>query len=179
MSELKPMYTFFESGFSAAEMKDVLVEKLLTDKALLYEVMIDLETEPYPVPWRAAWILDAYFAKDPGQIETHLPWMKRMYISHQSEGVLRILGKIISGTRITKDDGPVVEKAFDLMEDRRMAVAVRVHAMQIIFEAGRLFPELHGELLRTFDLFELEEPRPALKVRMRDIRNAVASLQLG
>jgi hypothetical protein len=178
MPELKAIYRFESQGLSAVETKDMIAQSLSHDSELLEEIKRDIETGDYPVPWRAAWILDSYFASNPKATERHLKWIKDQYVIHESEGVLRILGKIIGQFPFEKTDGPVVDRAIQLMDDRATAIAVRVHAMQIVFMAGLVYPELHGELLRSFDLFEQDDPSAGLRVRMRDIRTAIAKLQI-
>jgi hypothetical protein len=114
-----------------------------------FNALLDLALEEQePLCWRAAWILDGSDEQHPGlashsisKIIGHLPELKSM-------GALRSLLRLLSRHEVeTQDQGILIDLCFNYMLAERYPVAVKVHAMQIIYNHVLLYPELKVELL--------------------------------
>ena len=128
--------------------------------------------EKDPLAWRAAWILDGCDEKHPGQALPHLHEIIRQLPGIRSTGVIRSLLRMLSRYEIPgKDQGMLVDLCFGHMTSELYPVAIKVHAMQIIYNHVLLYPELKGEL-RTVIEDQIANNSAGFKSRgMRIIRH--------
>ena len=128
--------------------------------------------EKDPFAWRAAWILDGSDEKYPGMAVPHLHEIVRRLPGIRSTGVIRSLLRMLSRYEIPEEDqGMLVELCFGYMTSELYPVAIKVYAMQIIYNHVLLYPELKGEL-RTVIEDQITHNSAGFKSRgMRIIRN--------
>ena len=142
--DFKALLADFPSG---AE-KDMFVREV-GDSTEKFNTLLELSLyDKDPVAWRAAWILDSSDEVHPGlgsgsisRIVNRLPKVK-------STGTLRCLLRMLSRYKIDEEDqGLLIDLCFGYMVSELYPVAVKVHAMQIIYHHVLMYPELKEELV--------------------------------
>ncbi len=119
---------------------------------------------------RAAWIFSHVAEAHPEWLP---PWQDAL-IEHLQRADLHdaekrnILKVLASFAGSSEKLGLLVEYCFERLQDPREPVAIRVHAMQVLFELGRLAPELHEEL-REVLLMHLEGGSAGFRSRARKL----------
>jgi hypothetical protein len=119
---------------------DVIVTKALDDSQ--------------PENWRAAWMVDKINDKHPEMVLPYLPMMTNFLLTTNNSGKKRHLLKLISLHDIPEEKIAVLlNYCIDVFSNAVEPVAVRVHAMQILFNIAQKEPDFTGELI---DLIEHE-----------------------
>lgn len=97
--------------------------------------------------WRATYLIGKVYNVDPDMVRPYIPKMIKIIPKLQDESKLREYLKLISFEPLTKDiSGDFINRCFDLMVHVTTAVAVKVHAMQILFNFTKVEPDLQNEL---------------------------------
>jgi len=114
-----------------------------------FRSLLDLAlTEKDPLAWRAAWILDGVDEKHPGLAAVQIAEIIRKLPGLKSKGTLRSLLRLLCRYEIPEEaQGLLIDLCFGYLVSELYPVAVKVHAMQIIFNHVLLYPELKGELI--------------------------------
>jgi hypothetical protein len=105
-----------------------------------------------PENWRAAWMVDKIHDRHPDLVLPYLPVMTEFVLTTKSAGKKRHLLKLIS-----LHDIPVEKMAllfnfcFEVFTNSTEPVAVRVHAMQILFNIAQKEPDFTGELINLIE----------------------------
>jgi hypothetical protein len=116
---------------------------LITDKVL---------DDRKPENWRAAWMVDKIHDRHPDLVLPYLPVLTEFVLTTKSAGKKRHLLKLIS-----LHDIPVEKMAllfnfcFEVFTNSTEPVAVRVHAMQILFNIAQKEPDFTGELINLIE----------------------------
>jgi hypothetical protein len=141
--DFRSLLTEIPSGFG----KDLYIREV-GRSASHFKSLLKLSLhEKDPLAWRAAWILDRSDEKHPGLAVPHFPEIMRRLPGIRSTGVIRSLLRMLSRYEIPENDqGVLVDLCFGYMTSALYPVAVKVHAMQIIYNHVLLYPELKGEL---------------------------------
>ncbi len=108
--------------------------------------------EKDPLAWRATWILDGSDELHPGlafgyraKIIQNLPQLK-------SKGALRSLLRLLCRYDIPEEDqGLLIDLCFGYLVSELYPVAVKVHAMQIVYMHTLIYPELKEELITVIE----------------------------
>ena len=110
------------------------------------------------VAFRAAWILENLFLKEPKMYEQHIPYLisrvpEVKYAScqrHYAKILMHITSKkaLVNVAKILEemDLEPVVEKCFDWMIDPKIKVAVKVFSAEVLFNLSERYPWVKEEL---------------------------------
>ena len=102
--------------------------------------------------WRAAYLIDKINDLQP---ELILPYLEKMIEQVQVEkhgGKRRHFLKLISMNKIPEQKlGLMLDFAIETFKSSKEAVAVRVHAMQILYNITELEPELKHEILTVIE----------------------------
>lgn len=141
--DFKSLLTNFPSG---AE-KDLFISEV-GQSADKFQALLQLTLfEKDPLAWRAAWILDGSDEQNPGLASGHLSTVIQRLPELESKGALRSLLRMLCRYAIPEDDqGLLVDLCFGYMVSELYPVAVKVHAMQIIYNHALIYPELKDEL---------------------------------
>jgi len=134
----------FPSGLE----RDLLIENVgNSDKK--FNALLDIALyEKDPLAWRAAWILDGSDEKNPGLALNALSTIVRALPEIRSGGSLRSLLRLLCRYEISEaDQGILIDLCFSYMVSELYPVAVKVHAMQIIYNHVMIYPELKEELV--------------------------------
>jgi hypothetical protein len=99
----------------------------------------------------SAWVVQHCLENNPQLIEPHLEAMiQNLGKSNLNDSVVRSTVKALAETEIPEYlQGRVLQLCFDYLLDPKVAVAIRVHAMQAIFNISKNEPDLLMELLEV------------------------------
>lgn len=104
--------------------------------------------------WRAVWMVDRLHEKHPELVVPYLPLMTDFLLTTQNASKKRHLLKLTSLHPIPEERMVVLlNYCIDVFTSASEPVAVRVHAMQILFNIAQAEPDFTGELI---DLIEHE-----------------------
>ena len=107
-----------------------------------------------PRNWRAVWMVDKLNEKHPELVVPYLPLMADFLLTTQNASKKRHLLKLTSLHPIPEERMVVLlNYCIDVFTSASEPVAVRVHAMQILFNIAQAEPDFTGELI---DLIEHE-----------------------
>ena len=107
-----------------------------------------------PRNWRAVWMVDRLHEKYPELVVPYLPLMTDFLLTTQNASKKRHLLKLTSLHPIPEERMVVLlNYCIDVFTSASEPVAVRVHAMQILFNIAQAEPDFTGELI---DLIEHE-----------------------
>lgn len=116
-------------------------------------ILIELVfNEKDPVNWRAAWILDGSDEQFPGIVRKFIPRIIKQLPRLKSTGSIRSLLRMLCRYEIPEEQqGVLIDLCFKYMVSELYPVAVKVHAMQIIYNHVLLYPELKEELVTVIE----------------------------
>jgi hypothetical protein len=104
--------------------------------------------------WRAVWMVDRIHEKHPELVIPYLPEMTDFVLTTRNSGKKRHLLKLISLHPIPEDRMvTLLNYCIDIFTNSSEPVAVRVHAMQVLYNIAEQEPDFGGELI---DLIENE-----------------------
>lgn len=110
--------------------------------------------EDQPENWRAAWMLDKIHEKHPDLVVPYLPAITDFTLQTRNNSKRRHLLKLIGLYAIPeKQMANLLNYCVEIFTNAAIPVAVRVHAMQILFNIACQEPEFSGELI---DIIEHE-----------------------
>lgn len=146
--DFKSLLTNFPSG---AE-KDFFIGEVGQSEEK-FQTLLELTLhEKDPLAWRAAWILDGSDEQHPGLASGSVSTIIRRLPQLESKGALRSLLRLLCRYDIAEDDqGMLVDLCFSYMVSELYPVAVKVHAMQIIYMHTLIYPELKDELVTVIE----------------------------
>ena len=120
--------------------------KELFDK--LFQLIFSAEER---LAWRSCWIIDSASEDSPELLEEKLPTILNAYFSTKSRSLKRHFARILCRYPIPESYlGGVVNRSFELLIPSEPA-AVRVNAMQLLFNISIQLPEIKGELASVIE----------------------------
>jgi len=146
--DFRSLLTDLPSGME----RDLLVGEIMNSdehvNALLRLALHDKD----PIAWRACWLLDCSDEKKPGLMQKHLPRILGALEGMQSKGTLRSLLRLLTRYQIPEDEqGLLIDLCFAYLVSEQYPVAVKAHAMQIIYNHVLIYPELKHELIAVIE----------------------------
>lgn len=136
---------------SAAE-REFMIRKIGASEEQFLELLDLAVQEKDPVSWRATWVLDGADELHPGLAKNHISRIVKELPRLKSNGVIRSLLRMLCRYEIPENDqGILIDLCFGYMVSELYALAVKVHAMQIIYNHVLLYPELKNELITVID----------------------------
>jgi hypothetical protein len=106
--------------------------------------------------WRAAWMIDKIHEQHPALITPFLPTITQFVIKTTKHGKKRHFLKLISLYPIApENEALLLNFCFDVFTSSSETIAVKVHAMQILYTIALQEPEFAGELIEQIE-HELE-----------------------
>lgn len=129
------------------------VKELIYQKPELYEELFELvirNEEPYSR--RAIWVFDACDEEYPGVAKPFLPHLIDKFDHFNHDGMKRHTLRILSRHQIPEDkEVKVIDFCFDMLRLFE-AAAIKVHAMQILYNISQKEPDLKPELYTAIEL---------------------------
>jgi hypothetical protein len=138
--------------FPSGAEKDLYIQKVIGSKDL-FATLLDLSLfDPDPVAWRAAWILDGSDELQAGLASRYLNKIVRALPKLESKGSLRSLLRMLCRYDIPEESqGLLIDLCFGYLTSELIPVAVKAHAMQIVYNHVLLYPELKEELVTILE----------------------------
>lgn len=115
-------------------------------------IMAKALDDSQPENWRAAWMVDKIHERYPELVIPYLPAMTGFVMTTQNAGKKRHLLKLISLNEIQEENmASLLNFCLDVFTNAAEPVAVRVHAMQVLFNIAQKEPDFAGELTELIE----------------------------
>ena len=139
-------------NFPSGAEKDLYIREVAGSRAH-FESLLELALfDPDPVAWRASWVLDGSDEQHPGLATPCLSKIIQSLPALESKGSLRSLLRMLCRHDIPEEDqGLLIDLCFSYLVSELYPLAVKVHAMQIIYQHVLLYPELKDELVAVLE----------------------------
>lgn len=170
-------YRSLLSEFPSGAEKDFIISDVGNSQEKLKSLLDLALYEKDPVAWRAGWILDGAAEVHPEIAINYIRSIASRLPEIKSTSTLRCLLRLLCRYEIHEDDqGILIDLCFSYMVSELYPVAVKVHAMQIIYNHVLLYPELKDELV-TVILDQEENNTVGFKSRGKRIIKQLESLK--
>ncbi len=137
------------------------------DLALLADVAFDDSKYEF---WRAAWVMDQINTQKPELIKPYLPAIFKALKKTENQSKLRHFLRMITYHDIpAAQRGPLFDFCLNAFDNQTMPVAVRAHALQIIYNISLKEPGLKDELIQILEYELSQEQTPGIKARGKNI----------
>jgi len=139
-----------------------------------FKKIIDIiYTAEAPLPQRASWLLAIINKKHPELLKPYLEQFIKTVSTFKIDAIKRNMLLVLSLHEIPeKFQGKLIDECFNIILSAKEAVAAKVHAMQIIANIGKNYPELQQELKFVIKN-ELPKNSQAFAARARHILKAM------
>ncbi len=126
-----------------------LLVRYIADYPECLDIIMDkVFDDSEPENWRAAWMVDKIQERHPDLVVPYIPAMTSFVLKTQNSGKKRHLLKLISLNDIQEENMAVLlNYCIEVFTNAAEPVAVRVHAMQILFNISQKEPDFAGELI--------------------------------
>ncbi len=132
--------------------KDLLIREVIKSDSHFFTLLQLTLHEKDPLAWRACWVLDGSDERKPGLARKHIGTIVKALPDLESLGALRSLLRMLSRYKIPeKYQGLLIDLCFSYLVSELYPVAVKVHAMQIIYQHVLIYPELKDELMAVIE----------------------------
>lgn len=126
---------------------DLVVAQVGTDQESFDNLVDIMLTAPEPIPLRAAWAISVITDKDPWLLEPRIVEVfdKRNSFKHPS--VIRFLLRYLSHAPVPEVRmGEVFDFCYSALQNVKNPAAIRVFAMQVLYNISEIEPDLKNEL---------------------------------
>lgn len=136
----------------------------------LLSFLLKIAKSDEPYAWRALWIADKIQEQNPTLLIPFLPEMTDLVLKTDNPSKKRHLLKLISQNKITEERlTELLNFSIDRFTDASEPVAVRVHALQVLFNIASEQTAFSGELIELIE-HEMEcHGSPGLNSRGRKL----------
>jgi len=132
--------------------KELLIGEVLKSESHFTTLLQLALYEKDPLAWRACWVLDGSDERKPGLAGKHIPEIVKALPALESKGSLRSLLRMLSRYDIPEEEqGLLIDLCFSYLVSEQFPVAVKAHAMMIIYQHVLLYPELKNELIAIIE----------------------------
>ena len=130
----------------------VLVRYIANYPEHLDIIMTKVLDDSQPENWRAAWMVDKIHEQHQELVYPYLQTMTDFVLRTQNTGKKRHLLKLISLNNIQEENiAPLLNFCIEVFTNAAEPIAVRVHAMQILFNIAQKEPDFSGELTELIE----------------------------
>jgi len=146
--DFRDLLTDIHSGMG----KDLLIAEVIKSESH-FSTLLELALhEKDPLAWRACWVLDGSDELKPGLARKYIGQIVKALPRLESKGTLRSLLRLLSRYDIPEEEqGLLIDLCFSYLVSEKYPVAVKAHAMQIIYLHVLLYPELKDELIAVIE----------------------------
>ena len=132
--------------------KDLLIGEVIKSESHFNTLLQLALHEKDPIAWRACWVLDVSDEKMPGLARKHISKIVKALPGLESKGSLRSLLRMLARYDIPEEEqGLLIDLCFSYLVSEQYPVAVKAHAMQIIYNHVLIYPELKDELITVIE----------------------------
>jgi len=140
------------ADFPSGVEKDLLIGEVIKSESHFKNLLQLALHDKDPVAWRACWILDGSDELKPGLARKHISKIVKALPGLESMGTLRSLLRLLTRYDIPEDEqGLLIDLCFSYLVSAKYPVAVKAHAMQIVYHHVLLYPELKDELIAVIE----------------------------
>jgi hypothetical protein len=153
MERAVEMIELLRGGFShfGGSQSSFWQETLHRNSALFDQCLQAAFSDEHPTAWRACYLIDHTTEKYPELLEPHIAKFCERLPSLANSSQKRHFVRMLTRCRIPEEWlGTVVHTCFGWLHSQE-PTAVKVHCMQLIFQAGRREPDLWQELKVTIE----------------------------
>lgn len=126
---------------------------------------------------RAAWSMSDIVLKNPELVRPYEKEMVDFLAQDKPDGILRNILRIFQDVDFSEEhSGLAFENAFNLMLNPKCAVAIRAFSISTVVRICQKYPELKNEVSEAIDIIMEDAERPAILVRCRKARKALAKM---
>ncbi len=125
-----------------------LIAKQIGNNAEEFNKIIEIiYNQEAPLPQRAAWLLATVNQKHPALLTPYIPQFIETIQKFKIDGIKRHILLVLASQVIPQPlQAKLIDICFEFILSPSEAVAVKVHAMQIIANLAKQYPPLKGEL---------------------------------
>jgi hypothetical protein len=124
---------------------------VLSDEQVFKDIYSLISSDEPRIAWRSCWIIDNADEKDPELLVPFIPDIVERLIATKNGSLKRHFTRILCRHEIPEELlGQVINRCFDLLSPSE-AVAVRVFAMQLLFNISQREPGLKKELAAVLE----------------------------
>lgn len=107
----------------------------------------------YPMNWRSAWIVDAFFEKYGKTDEEYITNIIKKLPDIKESGVQRCLLRMLTRSKDFREEdlGILADYCFETLYNSNSAIAVKVYCMSILYGIYQQFPDIKYELLSALE----------------------------
>jgi hypothetical protein len=125
---------------------ELLKKAVKTDTTLFNQLFQNVLSGDRRLAWRSCWILDCASEDFPDLLEGKIPHIIAALLVTKDSSLKRHFTRILCRYTIPEEyQGAIIDRCFGLMVPVEPA-AVRVNAMQLLFNISQQIPDLKGEL---------------------------------
>lgn len=115
-------------------------------------IMTKVLDDSQPENWRAAWMVDKIHEQHPELVVPYLQTMTDFVLTTQNAGKKRHLLKLISMNEIQEENlAELLNFCIEVFTNAAEPVAIRVHAMQTLFNIAQREPDFSRELVEMIE----------------------------
>jgi hypothetical protein len=149
--------------------KDLLVSEVIKSEHHFRELLEISLQEKDPLAWRASWVLDGSDEKKPGLARPYISQIVEALPDLKSMGTLRSLLRLLCRYDIPEDQqGLLIDLCFNYLVSQLYPLAVKAHAMMIIYQHVLIYPELKDEFITVME-DQAENNSVGFKTRARNL----------
>lgn len=108
-----------------------------------------------PVNWRSAWVIKGIWEISPALVTPYTDQMILTLPDLKKDGVKREFLRIIQEYPLPENEiklGILLDCCFAYLANAGESIAVKIHAMTILFEITKKIPEIKNELIQTIEV---------------------------
>lgn len=146
---------FFEAA-SWVDHVDKIADRIVQQPDLINDLWEIVQNED-ELSWRAAWTMEKINDKRPEMVHPFLNELIIQVEKTNKNGIKRHFLKMISLQPLPEDlTGSFVDYCFKILLSADEPIAVRAHAMQILFNVCKEIPDLKNELIESIQSIQTE-----------------------
>ena len=128
--------------------KEEIADIIGTDSDQYKKLMGIALSGEMPICWRAMWLADYLTELEPHLGEPYVDRLWREMERKHPEGVVRSAIRMLSRYPIPEEhQGFAADLCITLQEKESVPVAIKVHAMEVLFNIAKLYPDLKDEFI--------------------------------
>jgi hypothetical protein len=123
----------------------------LADQSLFNQLFSFIFNEDQRLAWRACWVVDKASEEHPDLLQEKIPEIISGFLATKNGSLKRHFTRILCRYQLPEESlGTIINRSFDLLNPSE-PIAVRVFAMQLLFNITLQVPELKGELISVIE----------------------------
>ena len=139
-------------NFPSGAEKDLYIKEVIGTKGQFGSLLELALHDKDPVAWRASWVLDGSDEQQAGLATTSISKIVQSLPALESKGSLRSLLRLLCRYDIPEENqGLLIDLCFSYLTSELYPLAVKVHAMQIVYNHVLIYPELKDELVTVLE----------------------------